>query len=347
MRKKKTGKEALQEMLKVFTEIYSFISENHIVAVFFICSLAGTLTILFGNTGSVKNTASTEQSDAFSSVLRKRLMPASFLLIYSVGMTILLIFPPTATVFRFFQTVFFRYSALWTMVPLIPVTAFVLTSAAGSTGGTGAKTAIPVFVSVSLLILLCGSLGTYHVRRDILPGLKEQEISYDEAAPVLSRLAVISESDPDLVILATPAITAYSHFYSGHIKTLFGRDIWDISLGAYNYSEYSDDLKDLYEWMLYSDAYGCICYKDSGSILDDFNYDGIDHEALFSDPGYLGGPAFAKMARELGCGAIVFSVNAKTDRAGLECLEKTLSAHSEYINVDSSFDEGYLILYLD
>ncbi len=323
----------------VFNEILSYVTSAHFLAVFFICITVSFFALFIGmkKTDGGKN--------EFDSGFRKSLLPASALIIASLILSLLLMIPVTALIFRKFQTVFFTYRTLWVMIPAVPLSAFVLTLSCEKLKSFGKKIFIPAVILGLFVILSCGRFGSSlpKVKGAELPGLKEEEITFKEAAPVLEKLSSLPD---DSIVLTTPALTEYLRQYTGSIKTLYGRDIWDGSLAAYNYNTYSDEVKELYDWMLYSDSYGCIYYNSGYSILKDFDYSSLDHAALDADPHYLGGTSFAQRAKELGACAICFSVNEKTDREGLEYLKAALSAESEYIEVDSSYDIGYYILYI-
>ena len=319
----------------VFSEIVSFISTNHFLAVFYICVTVSFFILVFRN----------EKNSETLAGLKRALSPAAGLIIYSVIAVLLLVLPVTALVLRKFQTVFFSYNTLWVMVPVIPLSAFALTVFSGLLRKTKKSIGVFALILSIFLLLSCGSLGNtgLKVKGTELPGLKEKEITFYEAMPVLKRL---SDLPNDALILATPAITEYIRQYTGKIKTVYGRDIWDLSLASYNYNSYDEISKKLYEWMLYSDSYGCIYYQGGSNVINDFDYSVLDHAALDEDSSYLGGVKAAKLAEEKNVSVICFSVNEKTDRAGLEHLKTALSAESEYIEIDSDYDMGYYLLFL-
>ena len=314
-------------MRDVFNEIVSFLSFNHILAVFLLSLLIGM----------------------FMMICRKVRTGANGLIVYSVISSVLLLLLPTAFLMRKFQTVFFTYTTLWVMVPVIPVTAFCLTAGIPEIMKLKKSTRIITFILIVCLLLCCGNMGKLSKSGKELPNLKEEEITIGDCIPILQRLDEIavsaaSEGD-DFVFLAPPSITEYARQYSGNIKMLYGRDIWDGSLAAYNYNSYSEECLSLYNWMLYSDAYGCLYYGDA-VITENFNYEGLDYDLLDAEGKLHGGPAYAEAAKSLGVDAIVFTVNEKTDRAALDHIENVLSAHSEYVEVDSPVSQGYLIMYL-
>ncbi|MBR1860424.1 MAG: hypothetical protein IJ796_00975 [Lachnospiraceae bacterium] len=322
----------------VINEIYSFYGANHIIAFLLLSLILGITVLLIKNTGNRREI----------SVLKKELCPVGPLLLYGITISLLLCIPFTALVLRHFQTVFFSYSQLWAMVPVIPIIAAVFTCASTLLKKLSKGKAIALTGLMLAIPILFFGIGSGKKTGDELTGQKEYEISYEEAIPVLERLSEAASGRKNgLTILSTPAITEYSRQYSGNIKTIFGRDIWDGSLAAYNYTVYDSDHINLFHWLLYCDVYGCVYYLDSPLVITSLNYTALDYEALDNDPGYLGGPALARLAKQKGVDAICFSLNEKTDTAGLEYIRQAMSADYEIIDVDTDYDTGYYIMYLN
>ncbi|MBQ3898660.1 MAG: hypothetical protein II741_02330, partial [Lachnospiraceae bacterium] len=201
-----------------------------------------------------------------------------------------------------------------------------------------------VCIAAAAILFICGSMGYFQYNEQDYPDLKEANTSFEETLPLLEKLqSMADETSADFIILAPPFITEYSRLYSGDIKTLYGRDIWNGSLAPYNYTVYSEEIKDLYYWMLYEDSYGAIYYKTPRAVTT-FNYEGLDYDAFDKDPESFGGINFIKRAKELGVSCIVFTINEKTDRAAITHIEEVTGLAGEYIQVEADYDEGYYIL---
>ncbi len=325
---------------EVFSEMYTFVSSNHILMVFFIAVVSGIFIMLMNS----------QKKTEYVKVLDREIKPGMSLILYGGFAALALLFLPAAVLFRKFQTVFFSYKNLWVMIPVIPVIAFMITCLITHAKQLKRPVRIITFVLSLFLLLCCGNMGVISQEGRELPQYKEEDITFGDSIPVLEKMKEISLSAKEAgtespVFLAVPAITEYARQYSGYIKVLFGRDIWDGSLAAYNYNSYSEEMKSLNTWMTYFDAYGTLYYADN-QVTDTFDYSNLDYASMDANEALHGGLPFAVLAKELGADAIVFSVNEKTDRAGLQYLENALSAHSEYVEVDSPADEGFVILFL-
>lgn len=321
-------------MADAFSSIQNYISNNHILAPLLLC-LVFSLLLIF-----IKIPASSEPANEVQTALNKQ----RGLLFYSLVSAILLLIPISVFILRKFQTVFFGYDYLWALVPIIPVTAFALTCMSGFLKSIAKKKAAFVCIAAAAILFICGSMGYFQYNEQDYPDLKVADTSFEESMPVLEKLESMAKgSAEDFIILAPPSVTEYSRLYSGDIKTLFGRDMWNGSLAPYNYTVYSEEIKDLYYWMLYEDSYGAIYYTTPRAVTT-FNYEGLDYDAFDKDPESFGGINFIKRAKELGVSCIVFTINEKTDKAAITHIEEVTGLAGEFIKVEATYDEGYYIL---
>lgn len=322
-------------IVTLFQNALDYIASNHILAVYLLCICISFFVVL-----AVKD--KTIEGGVYADLNKGKA-----LFFYGAVMYALLFFPISAAVLSKFQSVFFSYNYLWIALPVVPTVAIALTAFSGSLKSLKKSTAIITVVMVLVLLLLCGNMGV-NTKKDVATNeWKEAELSFEEVKPIIDKMQEIADSDPDALFLAPPSVTKYAHWYSGNIRTLYGRDMWEASLGAYHYDEYSDEVKDLYTWIEFIDAYGIFYYCDGPEFYDCFDLKNLDYDYMDSSEKYYGGIKFALMAKEQGVTAICFPINEATDRAALERIEKALSVSGESIEIESSVDDGYYTLYLN
>ena len=272
----------------------------------------------------------------------------SSLLLYSIVMFILLLIPPVRYLLGLGQTVFFSHDYIRICLPFIPAGAAVLTDLTRYLKGRSKVVAPLAVVITAFIVFILGGFGSSKSESDNMIDPEFAVDSYESCIPVIDRLSGLSEEHSgDYLVLAVPTITQYTHLRTGSVKTVFGRDMWDGDVKAYNTEVCSEDTDDLYRWMLYNEFFGCVYYMQNDSVTDGLDYSGLDHAALDAGDLYTGGGVrFAQRAHELGVDAIVFSVKENTDMAALSHIEQVLSASHEYIEIDSDVSSGYYILFL-
>ena len=263
-------------------------------------------------------------------------------------MFILLLIPPVRYLLGLGQTVFFSHDYIRICLPFIPAGAAVLTDLTRYLKGRSKVVAPLAVVITAFIVFILGGFGSSKSEADNMIDPEFPVDSYESCIPVIDRLSELSEEhNGDYLVLAVPTITQYTHLRTGSVKTVFGRDMWDGDVKAYNTEVCSEDTDDLYRWMLYNEFFGCVYYMQNDSVTDGLDYSGLDHAALDAGDLYTGGGVrFAQRARELGIDAIVFSVKENTDMAALSHIEQVLSASHEYIEIDSDVSSGYYILFL-
>lgn len=167
---------------------------------------------------------------------------------YGILSAILCICPVTAAVIMIYQTRFYDYQWIWSMVP---VTALI------AIGGTclwaeywqefqGAKNRIACLVVtlVSVMVLaLCGGSG----EENAVMASKEDRI---HAQTVLEQINILCGEN---VCLWAPADVLEYARTDGTMQVLYGRNMWDAALNAYSYDTYSANHESLYDWMEHLD----------------------------------------------------------------------------------------------
>ncbi|MDE6699669.1 MAG: hypothetical protein K2K10_01415 [Acetatifactor sp.] len=186
-------------------------------------------------------------------VMRKgRLGPAGRLVRYGGIAAVLCICPVTAALLMLYQTAFYDYPWIWSMVPLTALIALggtVFLTDQWKKGGWGTflyNTALTL-LCVGVL-MLCGGLGESRV------DAAEQRRERVQAEAVLAEARAVCGEE--FCLWAPREILEYARTRDGKINLLYGRDMWDAALHAYSYDVYSEETEALYLWMEHLSDYG-------------------------------------------------------------------------------------------
>lgn len=186
-------------------------------------------------------------------LMRKgRLGPAGRLVRYGGIAAVLCICPVTAALLMCYQTAFYNYPWIWSMVPvtaLIALGGTVFLTDQWKKGGwrTYLYNTVLTLLCVGVL-MLCGGLGESRVDA----AAQRQERVRAEA--VLAE--VRSVCGEEFCLWAPQEILEYARTRDGKISLLYGRDMWDAALHAYSYDVYSDEAEALYLWIEHLRDYG-------------------------------------------------------------------------------------------
>lgn len=200
---------------------------------------------------------------------------------YSCLTAVLAIVPITAVALMLYQTKFYDYEWIWSVVPLTAVIAAGAACLVDSApwqidqkcengkAGIFGKGKTVVFVLIMLGVLfLCGNRGSdsaWNRGADLFGGdyLKESE---EQARLILDKLAEIADTDDtedisqaaeaqtagmfqDLMLWAPADILGSVRGIDGSVRVLYGRNMWEEALNAYSYDQYDEETITLYEWM--------------------------------------------------------------------------------------------------
>lgn len=209
--------------------------------------------------------------------LRRNEEKEKVLLVYTTLAAVLCVFPVSAAVLMAYQTRFYDYEWIWSYVPVTLMIAY-----GGTILITGSwkcyQKSIWKWAGITLAVLgltvLCGSMGavTYE---DAVDDSGESQVQ--AALDVLT-----SESGGQEICLWGPRdLMASVRAYDGHIRLLYGRDMWDASLRGYSYDTYGEVEERLYRWMRNLEETGTLAYTlEADNAAGGSNASGTESAAL-------------------------------------------------------------------
>lgn len=175
------------------------------------------------------------------------------LLAYTSLMAVCCIFPVTAAFLMLYQTKFYNYEWIWSLVPLTAVTAYGITvfMAHDQTGGREKswRNRIPAILFAAVILFFSGSLGRQVWDR------REEKGQREQAYEVLEELTE-KYSPGDLCLWAPREIMEFAREAEPALRLSYGRNIWDAYLNAYAYDTYEEDVMAMERWMSYNSGTG-------------------------------------------------------------------------------------------
>ena len=165
------------------------------------------------------------------------------LMVFALIASVLLLCPITATVGVIYQTAFYDYEWLWSMVPITIILSYatVLVYDTKVENGSRKKKASLVIMFLFLLFW-CGNQG---ILQTVDAEAAEQQ---EKASHVIGVLKQETLSE-DVVLWAPKSIMQEARRQTGEVKLVYGRDMWEPKAGAYDYETYSDTMIAAYEWI--------------------------------------------------------------------------------------------------
>lgn len=177
---------------------------------------------------------------------------------YATAMAVCCICPLSAALLMIYQTKFYDYQWIWSLVPVTIVIALAGTLLWTEFSGLAAKKHVvnprtgkkkiewlklAGVTAVMLSVLyLCGSMGseTFDVKAESQKRTKTAQV-----------LGIVTENgkNTDICLWAPKEIMEYARALDGRIRLPYGRNMWDISLNAYSYDTYGETEQLLYAWM--------------------------------------------------------------------------------------------------
>lgn len=175
----------------------------------------------------------------------KRVKQKEFL-IYTTAVTLCCILPVTAVFLQMYQTRFYDYRWIWSIVPMTAMTGFAATLFMTEflqefCPGNRIRQAVAVVLLVAGLVF-CSGMGT-----ETWDGYGKQP-ERQQAENLLANLQERMQGR-EICLWAPRSVVEYARAYDADIQLLYGRDIWDSDLTAYTYDKYPGGYYDLYQWM--------------------------------------------------------------------------------------------------
>ena len=172
--------------------------------------------------------------------------------IYSLVMTGLLLFPLSAWILLKYQTRFYGYGHLWALVPVTGITAWGAVALVDMARDqlpkdswlSRRKYGAGVLTGLFCLIIFMGGSMT-------LAPLNRQETVNEQKIPAAGQevLEWICDNVENPKLWAPAKVLEYARAYSGDLRLVYGRNMWDHALNAYTYDQYDETLQELYKQM--------------------------------------------------------------------------------------------------
>lgn len=240
------------------------------------------------------------------------------LVLYATVAAVCCICPLTAAALMIYQTAFYDYQWIWSVVPLTVVTALAGTLFwSGIVEKYGKNTAgrwkcAGIAALLIAVLYLCGSM-----RKDVLQGDAEAAKS-QKTAKVLEVLEK-NGNNTDIMLWAPAEIMEYARALEGNIRLPYGRNMWDEALNGYSYDTYGEKEQILYAWMTY--------VEETGEGKAVFSLSKEDPQERTAD-----GRECMKLAQELGVNCVLLP-----DNIGSGTLQEIESS----LGVQAETQEGY------
>lgn len=168
------------------------------------------------------------------------------LLLYTAVMTAACICPVTAAGLMVYQTRFYDYQWIFSMVPQTLVIGLGITVFLSEFWIDYYRnhkfSGIIVLTGLLAILLVCGGMGNSSWNAG------EEKRQGAHAKAVLEELEKITDNT-EIVLWAPKDILEYAREYDSSIRLPYGRNMWDYSLNAYCYDTYPVEILHLYEWM--------------------------------------------------------------------------------------------------
>lgn len=171
---------------------------------------------------------------------------------YTVLMVSLCVLPVTAAGLMLYQTRFYDYEWIWSLVPMTIVIAWCavefLSEYWRDFSADQWKRGLPVTILLLTVLALSSGLGQNGFDR------KAEKENRQQAKAVLS--LVIERQGEDICLWAPRELLEYAREQSGSLRLLYGRNMWEEALNAYTYDTYPQEIQELYLWMENADPSG-------------------------------------------------------------------------------------------
>lgn len=167
-------------------------------------------------------------------------------LIYTTVVTLCCIVPATAVLLERYQTWFYDYRWIWSIVPMTAMIAFgaalFLTEFLQKTAKGEWRRQFAAAVLLAAGLTFCGGMGAKPWE-----GYGEQE-QRQKAETLMTEMQERLQGR-QIRLWAPKSVLEYVRAYDAGIQLLYGRNMWEPELNVYSYDTYSKELQDMYQWM--------------------------------------------------------------------------------------------------
>ena len=180
---------------------------------------------------------------------------------YTAVMMLCCILPVTAVVLMVYQTRFYDYQWVWSLVPMTAATAWAGTEFLDQCWKgfryTQWRKGLPVSALLLAALVLCSGFGNGEFDRN-----DERQRRLQAKFALESVMQQLAGRQGEVLLWAPREILEYTREFDGSLRLIYGRNMWDASLGAYSYDIYSQELQNLYLWMENVDETGIAVVDD-------------------------------------------------------------------------------------
>lgn len=168
------------------------------------------------------------------------------LLRYGTFSALCCIFPVTAAMLMLYQTRFYHYEWIWSMVPVTILTAYagtrVLAECWQGFRREAWRRGLPLTAGLlAVAFLCCGQSGPGAARAD--------ERAWGERTERILETVGPDMEGSQVCMWAPRKIMEYVRRLDGSILLPYGRSMWEGDLGGYSLDTYSREMEQLYHWM--------------------------------------------------------------------------------------------------
>lgn len=181
------------------------------------------------------------------------------LFFYAVSAALCCILPATAAALMLYQTKYYDYVWVWSLVPMTVVTAWAAVEITMRLGEDVRVSKWKKWLPVTALLFAVLMLSSGSAENFFEPSKERQE--RQRAREALDSMERLREGE--LCLWAPREILAHVREFDGSVQLIYGRDMWDYALGGYTYDVYPDELRELYLWMENADQNGMAEVEDA------------------------------------------------------------------------------------
>lgn len=172
----------------------------------------------------------------------------------SLGLTVMLLFPPSAWLLMKYQTTYYTYSNLILLLPLPGIiacgfTEVITVAEINDTKRKSRNIFLKKYKEIFCCSLLAVAAGLLFLCGTMISG-EWKSNTVENGLKIPGSILEILEKIPEgRTMIAPDEVLEYARAYNGEIRLLYGRDMWNPALRAYTYDTYPEELVIFHEWL--------------------------------------------------------------------------------------------------